>query len=165
MVRSLESLHEEYTAKNPNSRAQWERGKATMPAGVIKGAYMRSPLPFLRRSRRWLSPHRPRRQCRRRFRFAPLGDDPGTFPPRRGGRRAARGRARLRSRQPDRSRGRDFGRTRLSLPLHRKGAFHQLRHRIIASRRPAGPRQDGQAGRSPSSRARTTAATTAWNTA
>ena len=46
MVRSLESLHEEYTAMNPNSRAQWERGKATMPAGVIKGAYMRSPFPF-----------------------------------------------------------------------------------------------------------------------
>ena len=46
MVRSLESLHVEYTAKNPNSRAQWERGKATMPAGVIKGAYTRSPFPF-----------------------------------------------------------------------------------------------------------------------
>ncbi len=46
MVRSLESLHEEYTAKNPNSRAQWERSRATMPAGVIKGAYTRSPFPF-----------------------------------------------------------------------------------------------------------------------
>ena len=46
MVRSLESLHEEYTAKNPKSRAQWERSRATMPAGVIKGAYTRSPFPF-----------------------------------------------------------------------------------------------------------------------
>ncbi len=46
MVRSLESLNEEYTAKNPKSQAQWERGRATMPAGVIKGAYMRSPFPF-----------------------------------------------------------------------------------------------------------------------
>ena len=46
MVRSLESLHEEYTAKNPKSHAQWERGRDTMPAGVIKGAYMRSPFPF-----------------------------------------------------------------------------------------------------------------------
>ncbi len=46
MVRSLESLHEEYTAKNPKSLAQWERGKATMPGGIIKGAYWRSPFPF-----------------------------------------------------------------------------------------------------------------------
>ena len=46
MVRSLESLHEEYTAKNPKSHAQWERGRDTMPAGVIKGAYVRSPFPF-----------------------------------------------------------------------------------------------------------------------
>jgi glutamate-1-semialdehyde 2,1-aminomutase len=46
MVRSLASLHEEFTAKNPKSRAQWERGKATMPGGIIKGAYWRAPFPF-----------------------------------------------------------------------------------------------------------------------
>lgn len=46
MVRSLESLHEEYTARNPRSRAQWERGRATMPAGIIKGAYWKDPFPF-----------------------------------------------------------------------------------------------------------------------
>lgn len=46
MVRSLESLEEEYAGKNPKSRAQWERGKATMPGGIIKGAYWRAPFPF-----------------------------------------------------------------------------------------------------------------------
>lgn len=46
MVRSRESLYEEYSERNPKSLAQWERAKATMPGGVIKGAYWRRPFPF-----------------------------------------------------------------------------------------------------------------------
>lgn len=46
MVRSRESLYEEYTERNPKSLAQWERAKSTMPGGVIKGAYWRRPFPF-----------------------------------------------------------------------------------------------------------------------
>lgn len=46
MVRSRESLYEEYSERNPKSLAQWKRAKAAMPGGVIKGAYWRRPFPF-----------------------------------------------------------------------------------------------------------------------
>ena len=46
MVRSWESLEEEYRQVTPRSRAQWERGRALMPGGVIKGAYWIPPYPI-----------------------------------------------------------------------------------------------------------------------
>ena len=46
MVRTLESLHSEYKARTPRSMEQWERGKQTMPGGIIKGAYWKSPHPL-----------------------------------------------------------------------------------------------------------------------
>ena len=45
MTRSKESLVEEYRARTPKSRAQWERGVPVMPGGVIKGAYWSPPYP------------------------------------------------------------------------------------------------------------------------
>ena len=39
MVRSHGSLRAEYQAKTPTSSALWEKGKDSMPAGIIKGAY------------------------------------------------------------------------------------------------------------------------------
>ena len=45
MVRSMESLSEEYTRVTPRSRAQWERAKKSMPGGIIKGAYAAVPYP------------------------------------------------------------------------------------------------------------------------
>ena len=45
MVRSKESLEEEYRRVTPKSRAQWERAKKSMPGGVIKGAYASDPYP------------------------------------------------------------------------------------------------------------------------
>ena len=46
MVRTLESLHSEYKARTPRSMEQWERGKQTMPGGIIKGAYWKSQHPL-----------------------------------------------------------------------------------------------------------------------
>ena len=45
MVRSKESLLEEYRRKTPRSHAQWESGRPVMPGGVIKGAYWDDPYP------------------------------------------------------------------------------------------------------------------------
>jgi glutamate-1-semialdehyde 2,1-aminomutase len=45
MVRSNESLQEEYRRVTPRSRAQWERAKKSMPGGIIKGAYASNPYP------------------------------------------------------------------------------------------------------------------------
>ena len=45
MTRSMQSLEAEYREKTSKSRAQWERGKSSMPGGVIKGAYLDSPYP------------------------------------------------------------------------------------------------------------------------
>ena len=45
MVRSKESLEEEYHQVAPNSRAQWERSQSVMPGGMIKGAYWYPPYP------------------------------------------------------------------------------------------------------------------------
>ena len=46
MVRSRRYLEEELTRVTPNSRSQWERGKQSMPGGVIKGAYWSPPHPI-----------------------------------------------------------------------------------------------------------------------
>ena len=46
MPRSREILEEEIRLATPKSRAQWERGTATMPGGVIKGAYWMAPHPI-----------------------------------------------------------------------------------------------------------------------
>ena len=46
MVRSWESLEEEYRAATPRSRALWEQGRSLMPAGVIKGEHWIPPYPF-----------------------------------------------------------------------------------------------------------------------
>ena len=46
MVRSLESLQAEYTARTPKSRAEWEKSRSVMPGGIIKGAYWKSPHPI-----------------------------------------------------------------------------------------------------------------------
>lgn len=46
MVRSWKSLETEYRRVTPKSRAQWERSKQLMPAGVIKGEYWLPPYPF-----------------------------------------------------------------------------------------------------------------------
>ena len=46
MVRSRASLEEDYRKATPKSLAQWERGKATMPGGLIKGAYWTAPHPI-----------------------------------------------------------------------------------------------------------------------
>ena len=46
MVRTRESLEEEYRRLTPRSRAQWERGLPSMPGGVIKGAYWNPPYPI-----------------------------------------------------------------------------------------------------------------------
>lgn len=35
-----------YTAATPASRAQWERGKTSMPGGMVKGAYWYEPYPI-----------------------------------------------------------------------------------------------------------------------
>lgn len=43
MVKSRQSLEEEFRRATPRSLAQWERGKAVMPGGVIKGAYWSPP--------------------------------------------------------------------------------------------------------------------------
>ncbi|MFL2763708.1 MAG: aspartate aminotransferase family protein [Dehalococcoidia bacterium] len=45
MVKSLQSLEQEYIAKTPVSKAQWQKGQSSMPGGVIKGAYWSSPYP------------------------------------------------------------------------------------------------------------------------
>ena len=46
MVKSLKALHDEYRRLTPSSRAQWERGRETMPGGVIKGFYYMPPHPL-----------------------------------------------------------------------------------------------------------------------
>ena len=46
MPRPREVLEEEIRNATPRSLAQWERGKATMPGGVIKGAYAMVPHPI-----------------------------------------------------------------------------------------------------------------------
>ena len=46
MVRSRDSLEAEFRRVTPRSRAQWERGKPTMPGGIIKGAYWSPPYPI-----------------------------------------------------------------------------------------------------------------------
>ena len=46
MPRPKEVLEEEIRRVTPRSRAQWERGQATMPGGVIKGAYSMTPHPI-----------------------------------------------------------------------------------------------------------------------
>lgn len=46
MPRPKAVLEEEIRLSTPRSRAQWERGKETMPGGVIKGAYWSSPHPI-----------------------------------------------------------------------------------------------------------------------
>ena len=46
MPRSREVLEEEIKQATPRSRAQWERGLASMPGGVIKGAYWLAPHPI-----------------------------------------------------------------------------------------------------------------------
>ena len=45
MVKSRQSLEAEYAERTPKSRAQWERGRPVMPAGVIKSAYWFAPHP------------------------------------------------------------------------------------------------------------------------
>lgn len=45
MARSKEVLEQEVRRVTPRSGAQWERGRASMPGGVIKGAYWMSPHP------------------------------------------------------------------------------------------------------------------------
>ena len=46
MPRPKEVLEEEIRRATPRSLAQWERGQATMPGGVIKGAYSMTPHPI-----------------------------------------------------------------------------------------------------------------------
>jgi len=46
MPRRRAFLEEEIRLATPRSRAQWERGKESMPGGVIKGAYWSSPHPI-----------------------------------------------------------------------------------------------------------------------
>ncbi|MBM3933840.1 MAG: aspartate aminotransferase family protein [SAR202 cluster bacterium] len=46
MVRSKASLDAELLKMTPKSRALWERGKDSMPGGIIKGAYWRPPHPI-----------------------------------------------------------------------------------------------------------------------
>ena len=46
MPRPREVLEEEIKQATPRSRAQWERGLASMPGGVIKGAYWLAPHPI-----------------------------------------------------------------------------------------------------------------------
>lgn len=46
MPRPREVLEEEIRRATPRSLAQWERGQATMPGGVIKGAYSMVPHPI-----------------------------------------------------------------------------------------------------------------------
>ena len=46
MVRSRESLEQEYRQLTPRSRAQWERGLPLMPGGVIKGFHWVWPYPL-----------------------------------------------------------------------------------------------------------------------
>ena len=46
VVRSLQSIEAEYVERTPASRAQWERGRSVMPAGVIKGAFFFPPHPL-----------------------------------------------------------------------------------------------------------------------
>jgi len=46
MVRSRESLEEEIRQATPRSQTQWERGKRSMPGGIIKGAYWSPPHPI-----------------------------------------------------------------------------------------------------------------------
>ena len=46
MVRTRESLQEEYRQVTSRSRRQWEAAKAHLPGGVIKGAYWNSPYPI-----------------------------------------------------------------------------------------------------------------------
>src|SRR4051794_1021173 len=40
------SIEESYRAATPQSRAAYERGKASMPGGVAKGAYFYQPYPL-----------------------------------------------------------------------------------------------------------------------
>ena len=145
MVRSLESLHEEYTAKNPKSLAQWERSRATMPAGVIKGAYTRSPFPFY-------VDHSD--GCR-------LTDIDGNVVIDFGSHHSAMilGHTHpdvLAAVQGEIERGLGLGNptdleaeiseeTGQPVSFHRQGTVHQLRHGVVAARRQADPRQDGQA--------------------
>ncbi len=46
MVRSQQSLENEWVRVTPRSRAQWETGKSVMPGGLIKGAYWSPPYPI-----------------------------------------------------------------------------------------------------------------------
>ncbi len=46
MVRTRESLQEEYRQVTPRSRSQWEAAKAHLPGGVVKGAYWSPPYPI-----------------------------------------------------------------------------------------------------------------------
>lgn len=46
MVKSWETLEQEFISVTPRSRAQWERGKPVMPGGLIKDAYWSRPYPM-----------------------------------------------------------------------------------------------------------------------
>ena len=45
-MKSMEALEAEFRSLTPKSRAQWEKGRSTMPAGVMKGAYWHEPYPI-----------------------------------------------------------------------------------------------------------------------
>ena len=44
-MKSLETLEAQYRELTPKSRAQWEKAKAAMPAGIAKGLYWHPPYP------------------------------------------------------------------------------------------------------------------------
>ena len=46
MVRSKQTLEQQYSDLTPNSMAQWNKGRRFMPGGIIKGAYWQAPHPI-----------------------------------------------------------------------------------------------------------------------
>ncbi len=45
-MKTSAEIEAAYTAATPASRAQWERGKTSMPGGMVKGAYWYEPYPI-----------------------------------------------------------------------------------------------------------------------
>ena len=162
MPRPREVLKEEIRQATPRSLAQWERGQATMPGGVIKGAYSMVPHPiYIERAEDcylWDIDGRRYVDFTNHHTAMVLGHSPPAV---------------IEALNEAVASGLGFGAPSTleaemaeeiveRFPSIEKVRIHELRHRVLPARDQDGPRVDRQAEGGKVRGARTTAATTRW---